>query len=697
MDNVVAPGSRLDPRRYRRIGSTFLKFGTIGASGLVVNFLALYLFSSFLPLPYLLGAILATQCSTLWNFGLSDRFVFIGVSTQRQTVSRFIQFAALNNAALLARGPMIVVFTEWLHIHYLISNTLSLVVFTVFRFLVADKLIWRTRPGAQPSGAPVGPPAPPQRPTAPPPAPEVGPVRLALRQRRVEITNVIVATPLPVRLTALGTLVIGLPAIVLRVYAIDAVGLNSDEIVYGGQGASIAQDPVLVKYFPVFRAHPLLFQTVLSLVFRDGMSSFAGRLTAAAFGVAAVLVTFLLGRALFGNRVGAISALLLAVMPYHVVVSRQILLDGPMVFFSTLGLYLLARYAESNRASWLYSAAAVFGLMFVTNERSIVLFGGIYGFFAMSSLRFVPVRQLIVSGVVMVMVALPYPLSIKFSGRSSTGEQFLAWQLFRRANHTPDFYFRVLPPALGLSIFLLAVAGLFLGHRRRSWREALLLWWIGVPVFFFQLWNVKGYQYLLPIAPAVAVLAARTLGSLFEAAETFTSRRRWAPLSLAWILLASAVILPARSSWNLIDPNRPVSTVVAGTGGVPGGREAGQWIRENIPEGATLLAVGPSMANIIQFYGDRKAYGLSVSPNPLHRNPVYEPVLNPDFKLRSSEIQYLVWDSFSAGRTTFFSEKLLTFAERYHGRVVHTETITVDDGDGVPTEMPIIVIYEVRP
>ena len=50
-----------------------------------------------------------------------------------------------------------------------------------------------------------------------------------------------------------------------------------------------------------------------------------------------------------------------------------------------------------------------------------------------------------------------------------------------------------------------------------------------------------------------------------------------------------------------------------------------------------MLAIGPSMANIIQFYGHRKAYGLSVSPNPLHRNPVYQPVANPDLLIRDSE------------------------------------------------------------
>ncbi|GBD19542.1 hypothetical protein HRbin27_02049 [bacterium HR27] len=103
------------------------------------------------------------------------------------------------------------------------------------------------------------------------------------------------------------------------------------------------------------------------------------------------------------------------------------------------------------------------------------------------------------------------------------------------------------------------------------------------------------------------------------------------------------------------------------------------------------------MANILQFYGHRKAYGLSVSPNPLHRNPTYEPVVNPDLRLRNGEIQYIVWDAYSANRSPFFSEKLLTYARRYHGRVVHTESIRTFDADGQPIDLPVIVIYEVRP
>lgn len=156
----------------------------------------------------------------------------------------------------------------------------------------------------------------------------------------------------------------------------------------------------------------------------------------------------------------------------------------------------------------------------------------------------------------------------------------------------------------------------------------------------------------------------------------------------ASILVASAV---------RIQPNANTTEFLAGSGGVPGGKAAGEWVGANVPVGAELLALGPSMANIIQFYGNREVYGLSVSPNPLHRNPVYEPVHNPDLRIRSNDLQYIIWDSFSASRSSFFSERLLRYAERYHGRIVHTETVEIRSDAGEIIETPIIVIYEVRP
>ena len=109
------------------------------------------------------------------------------------------------------------------------------------------------------------------------------------------------------------------------------------------------------------------------------------------------------------------------------------------------------------------------------------------------------------------------------------------------------------------------------------------------------------------------------------------------------------------------------------------------------------MTIGPSMANILQFYGQRQAYGISVSPNPLYRNPSYQPVRNPDLQIRLGEIQYLVWDAYSAGRTSFFSDKIRDYVQKYKGRVIHVESVAVDSDGGGSISQPVIIIYQVQP
>jgi 4-amino-4-deoxy-L-arabinose transferase-like glycosyltransferase len=480
----------------------------------------------------------------------------------------------------------------------------------------------------------------------------------------------------------------------VRLWQLDAHGYNSDEAVYAGQAAAIADDPVLQQFFPIFRAHPILFQAILSLVFQFGVSDSAGRLLAVAIGLLTVALTYLIGRDLYGHGAGVVAALILAVMPYHVLVTRQVLLDGPMTLFSTLSLYALAHFGLSGRPVWLYAAAAGFGLTLLSKTNGVVMVGALYTTLALSPSLRVRIRDIVLAVVCLVLVVLPYPTTVALAGRADTGRQYLAWELFRRPNHEWTFYLFSVPGEIGILVIVAAVVGLWLLRSERSWREMLLVSWVVVPIAFFQLWPTKGFQYLLPIAPAFALLASRTLcrGALPDLALGI-----WRPgepkLRAALILVVVATLLIPTVQG--IQPTNS-DQFLAGTGGVVGGREVGGWIRDNVPQGAEILAIGPSMANIIEFYGHRKAYGLSVSPNPLRRNPSYEPVNNPDRRIRYNEIQYLVWDSFSAARTPFFSNGVLRYVNKYHGRVVHTEFVT-SNTDGEETQKAVIVVYEVRP
>ena len=85
------------------------------------------------------------------------------------------------------------------------------------------------------------------------------------------------------------------------------------------------------------------------------------------------------------------------------------------------------------------------------------------------------------------------------------------WLLLRRPNHDLLFYPTVVPQAVGLLLLLVALVSLWVFRSSADWRLRLLLAWVFVPVTFFELWPTKGFQYLLPAAPVVAILAARLL------------------------------------------------------------------------------------------------------------------------------------------------------------------------------------------
>ncbi len=298
----------------------------------------------------------------------------------------------------------------------------------------------------------------------------------------------------------------------LRIWQINSLGFNSDEAVYAGQGAAIAADPTLKEMFPMFRAHPLLFQFILSLGFRfTGVNDLVGRLFSVVAGLATLYVVYQLGTLLYNRKAGLCAALFMALMPYHVIVTRQVLLDGPMVLFSTLTLYMMARFAITQRPAWLYAAGVGMGLTFLTKETGVILLGAIYVFLSLSPAIRVRIRDLIVSMACMVAVVVPHFITLSLVGRTKTAQQFLLWQLFRRSNHTLDFYISTVPFAIGPLVIIAAVIGLWLLRRERTWRETLLMAWILVPTVFFQLWPVKGFQYLLPISPALALLAARAV------------------------------------------------------------------------------------------------------------------------------------------------------------------------------------------
>jgi hypothetical protein len=505
------------------------------------------------------------------------------------------------------------------------------------------------------------------------------------------------------RLAIFGLAIIVVVGAVIRLWGLNAVGLNSDEAVYSGQAAALAGDPTYQQFFAIFRAHPLLVQFLLSMLFQLGVNDVVGRLMSVGFGIAAICLTYALGSFMYSRRAGLIAAAILALMPYHVAVSRQILLDGPMATFCLLAVYCLARYAASRTAWWLYAAAFSFGLTFLAKETGVLILGVAIVFMLMTPSLDLSARRLLGAGGAFLLAISPYPASIVLSGASDTARQFLIWQILRRPNHTGTFYFELLPGAVGPIVLLVAVLGIIAAIRIGHWQDRLLLAWVVVPFAFFEIWPVKGYQYLLPIAPALAILAGRALDAPWvdwlggRVRRLGLDRRQLDGLrGLAVIGIPLVLVLSLVPTTVGLVTTSSAQGSLAGTGGLPGGREAGLWIRDNVPVGATFMTIGPTMSNIVQFYGQHRSQGLSVSPNALRRNPAYDPILNPDRSILTLKIHYAAYDVWSASRSPFFANVLQRYISKYNGRLVYQQQAVTRAADGTLKTETVIKIYQLQ-
>jgi glycosyltransferase involved in cell wall biosynthesis len=131
---------------HLRVGENtqrFLRFCLVGLSGIFVNLFLQFVAATLLEQHYLIAATFATQGSTLWNFALSEAWVFPDRAQRWNRLYRLVMFLFMNNVALIFRGPVMFMLTTGLGVHYLLSNLLSLVALTMARYALADALIWK--------------------------------------------------------------------------------------------------------------------------------------------------------------------------------------------------------------------------------------------------------------------------------------------------------------------------------------------------------------------------------------------------------------------------------------------------------------------------------------------------------------------------------------------------------------------------
>jgi dolichol-phosphate mannosyltransferase len=126
---------------WRQRLARLIAFGLVGLSGVVVNTAVLWLFTHPMNRHYLLGAVLATEFSTTWNFALTETLVFRG-RKPGTLVGRGIRFYLVNHLALVLRLPLLALLVSGMGVGILVANIITLALLFLGRFVIADSAIY---------------------------------------------------------------------------------------------------------------------------------------------------------------------------------------------------------------------------------------------------------------------------------------------------------------------------------------------------------------------------------------------------------------------------------------------------------------------------------------------------------------------------------------------------------------------------
>lgn len=243
-----------------------------------------------------------------------------------------------------------------------------------------------------------------------------------------------------------------------------------------------------------------------------------------------VVLTYLLGKALWDERVGAAAGALLLGMPYLLTQVPLMLVDVPTMFFLTLALFTTVRALDRGGAGWTALAAVALACAALSKYSVWPLLGALLIVFLVYAWKEPGPTLRRAGAIVLAAAALAGPIVLW--KHDVIGEQLrLLWGyqapgLGRwREGFASTFLFQIHPFIAAAAAYSVVVA-----VRKRDAKYAIVAWALVLVVLF----RIERSRYLLPTLPMLALMASYGLGEIRS-----PELRRF---TVACIVIASLVV-----------------------------------------------------------------------------------------------------------------------------------------------------------
>jgi 4-amino-4-deoxy-L-arabinose transferase-like glycosyltransferase len=303
---------------------------------------------------------------------------------------------------------------------------------------------------------------------------------------------------------------------------------------------------------------PVFFYALTALSYKlFGISEAAARFPPAVSAFAALLLTYFFARRLLGAWPALWSGLVLLTCVEFSAFSRIVILDMTLAFFITLALsaFYLASAAErggKKRAYYFLMYAALGCATLVKGPIGLVFPGMIVAAYLAAQRKWsVPLEMELRWGLLIFFAIVAPWYAWAEIRRPGYLVYFLGQEHFAR--YLTPYYQRTKP----WYYFFVVLAGGFFpwtfflpSLARRLWKKSLddfslyLFLWAVVPFVFFSFSRSKMAEYLLPVYPALAILAGKTIADALERWEVWLLSLAWQALNLVALCFLLGFLWP---------------------------------------------------------------------------------------------------------------------------------------------------------
>lgn len=118
------------------------RFASVGASGVVVNMLVLYLLVTGCHLEKIAAAVLATEAATMSNFLLHDQWTYTDCYASRPVLRRLLRFQVTTLIGVALALSVFTLLVTMLSLNYLLANLLGIGGGTIWYYFANSRFIW---------------------------------------------------------------------------------------------------------------------------------------------------------------------------------------------------------------------------------------------------------------------------------------------------------------------------------------------------------------------------------------------------------------------------------------------------------------------------------------------------------------------------------------------------------------------------